>query len=268
MDEKREFYPLIVLGATFAGIGAAYSDRNNTLIIERTSLVGYEFINAFRTGENWNDVPLSREGKQLKQGLLQRNILSAQGEVHIPAVGPFLYDNIRKDSIHVFLMAEVVDITRNTDCYCVQVYTASGFKKFFAKSVLDTRTESLPCEFIKSKSINAMLYSEEAGDINNLVSDGAVEFIKGKQKGEMIVRLSIDAEDDWITAREKLHILWMNRPEAWRAWKIMAVSGVFDIRANKGPVFITDGWQLLPSSAYRNPLEAFEAGLAYGRKEA
>ncbi|MDF2922224.1 MAG: hypothetical protein K0R57_1138 [Paenibacillaceae bacterium] len=263
MDDKREFYPLIVLGATFAGIGAAYANKADTLILERTALAGYEFANAYRIGEGWNDVILSETGKQLKLEMLQRNILSEQGEVHIPALAPLVYNRLKKDQFNILLMAELVGITRAESQYCVEVHTASGFKKFFTNTIIDTRTDALPGDFIKIKSINALLYSEEEASICSPASQGAVELMKGKQRGEVIVRLPVEADDDWSSAREKLHTFWRNRPGEWKAWRIISVGASFDIRADQGPVRVMDNWSLLPSAAYRNPLEALEAGLLH-----
>lgn len=263
MNEKRDFYPLIVLGATFAGIGAAYSNKADTLILERTALAGYEFANAYRTGEGWNDALLSEVGDKLRMEMLQRKILSDQGEVHIPALAPLMYNRIKEDQLHLLLMADIVSITWESTRYCVQVHTTSGFKKFYTDRIIDTRTDALSGDLIKKKSINALLYCEEGISSSSPGSLGTAEFMKGKQNGEIIVSLPVEADDDWSSAREKLHKLWMSRPMEWNGWKILAVGGSFDIRAEQGPVRVMDNWSLLPSAAYRNPLEALEAGHLY-----
>lgn len=263
MNEMRDFYPLIVLGATFAGIGAAYANKADTLILEGTALAGYEFATAYRIGEGWNEPALSQVGNNLKTEMRQRNILSDQGEVHIPALAPLMYNRIKEDQLHHLFMATIVSITWEKTRYCVLVHTTSGFMKFFSDRIMDTRMDALSKDFIKSKSINALLYSEEDIPASSLVSQGTVEFMKGKQKGELIVSLPVEADDDWSSAREKLHNFWMKRPMEWSAWKLLAVGGAFDIRVDQGPVRVMDNWSLLPSAAYRNPLEALEAGLLY-----
>lgn len=266
MDTSREYYPVIVLGSTFAGLGAAYANKENTLVIDRSALVGYEFINSYRPGEAWNDVALSGEGMGLKEELLQRNILSEQGKVHIPAVAPVLYNRIKEDGLHVLFLTDIVEICSTGDGYELQVYNTSGFRKIKTDRIVDTRADNIPQQLIKGKSIHAMLHCEDE-NVPLPGNNEQAEFLEGKQKGEVILRFFLDAKDDWASARAKLHRFWMNRPEEWKSWVIAAVASTFDIAVEKGPGMVDENWCWLPSSAYSNPLAAFEAGMLQAGRE-
>lgn len=53
MKYASRYFPIVVLGATFAALGTAYSRLKETLVIERTALAGSEFINSFHLGLDW-----------------------------------------------------------------------------------------------------------------------------------------------------------------------------------------------------------------------
>jgi hypothetical protein len=263
VQKDSSYYPIIILGATFAGLGAAYSHKQESLIIERSALVGYEFINSYNPGEGWNEVVLSTEGGRLKKELLERQILSEDGRAHIPAVAPVLYNKIAQDSLNILLHTEIADISQAGDVIEVTIYNASGLSKLKTDLIVDTRPDR--ARRIKSKSINAMLScGEEEINLPDL-EQGQAQFVKGKLKGEIIVKVPVDVQDSWTSARHKLHQLWVNRPPEWASWTLAAIAGCFDIQAEHEPAANDPNCLYLPSSAYRNPLEAFEAGIALER---
>lgn len=159
MRKADNYHPVIVLGATFAGIGTAYADRENTLIIERSALVGYEFINCFRTGTGWLDCKVSSEGERLRNELFEKNILKKDGKICISETAPVLYNRLVADNLNFLFMTDVVSIDSTSSAFEVEVYNASGFSRFIADKIIDTRPENIPPDQIQRKSINAILYS-------------------------------------------------------------------------------------------------------------
>ncbi|MDR6549188.1 hypothetical protein [Paenibacillus qinlingensis] len=261
---EHRYYPMIIIGATFAGLGAAYTNKE-ALVIERTALVGHEFINSYHLGEGWQQTPVTAEGEKLKKELLDRGILSEEGSVHIPAIAPVLYNKIAEDAISIMLHTDVTEIRRLAEGFEVTVYNASGFSRFTTDRIMDTRSESALPGSVVSKSLNAMLSCREEGLEVPLFTMENVRFATGKLQGEWIVKVTVDVEDDWIAARHKLHHMWANRPDVWEKWTISAIAGCFELQINQEPTAIEPNWWSHPSGAFRNPLEAFEAGLAFGR---
>ncbi|NOU65473.1 hypothetical protein GC096_15670 [Paenibacillus sp. LMG 31461] len=266
MSDNR-YYPTIILGATFAGLGAAYACGKEALLIERSALVGYEFINSYNLGEDWHATVLSEEGEKLKNELLERGILSEDGRVHIPAIAPVLYNKIGCDSLPILLHSDIADIRQLGAGYEVTIYNASGFNSYRTDRIIDTRPEYAPSHLIKSKSLNAMLNCGEDDPEVSTTAGSYLLLTKGKLKGEVVAKVPIEVEDDWITARHKLHQLWAGRPKEWESWTISSVAGFFELQIEpETGGEIAPSWFSLPSAAYRNPLEAFEAGLLVKRR--
>lgn len=264
-------YEILILGSTFAGLGAAYACRSNMLVLDRRTQIGYEFINSFDPGEHWNRIDLSSEGEKLKKELLDRDILSENGLIHLPAAAPLMYHRISRDEVPILLMTEVINIQQKSGVFEVEIFNVSGSHSFRALRILDTvfdtRLQSVYRPEVISKSINAMLYNVESEDQMPSGWSKEVRFFRGKLPGEVILKLRLDEKDDWISARCKLHQLWENRPDFLKRWTIAAVADCFEQTVQKGPMDVTENWSILPSAAYRNPLEAFEAGYRYINKE-
>ncbi|NQX60827.1 hypothetical protein [Paenibacillus qinlingensis] len=264
---NNRYYPTIILGATFAGLGASYACGKEALLIERSDLVGYEFINSYNLGEAWHATLLSEEGAKLKNELMERGILSEEGRVHIPAIAPVLYKKIGCDSLPILLHTDVADIRQSGAGYEVTIYNASGFSSYRTDRIIDTRPEYAPAHMIKSKCLNAMLNCGEDDPEPSAGAESHLLLTKGKLKGEIVVKVPLEVEDDWPTARHRLHQLWAGRPKQWESWTISSVAGFFELQIElETSNEIEPNWFSLPSAAYRNPLEAFEAGLRFERR--
>lgn len=265
MGIEDGFYRTIVLGATCAGLGAALEDIDGTLVIERTALVGHEFINSFNPGKGWNDTPLSASGASLKEELRERGILSEDGLVHLPALAPVLYNRIHGSGLRVLLLTEVLEVEDRGDGVEVTIHHASGKSVVRAERLIDTRTEAAASDLV-AKRINAMLMyvgektPEIVAPIAPIASNAGAEIVKCKLAGELVLKLEVGNEDGWIQARSKLNRLWTDRAAEWSDWRICAVATCFEVvlsscsSTEKGRIL------RLTSAAYRNPLEAFEAG--------
>ncbi|WP_020616380.1 hypothetical protein [Paenibacillus daejeonensis] len=266
MHNPIPYYPLVVLGATFAGLGAAYSRIDETLVLERSALVGYEYINSYRPGDGWHETKLSERGEDLKAELVRRQILGEDGRVHIPAVAPVMYNRITHDKLQLQFHTEVTAIDEHEQGWEITIYSPSGFSRMLAGAILDTRPEHAPEGAITGKRLGAMLNC--GTDEPELPGEEqlGVQFVRGKLAGEVMAQLRIDTGDDWPSARHKLHELWTNRPEAWQAWTLSAVAGYFNYEGRPKVPTWTERRADLLSYAYPNPLAALEAGIRTGRE--
>lgn len=271
MSTETSHYRTIVLGATFAGLGAALEDIDGTLVIERTAQVGHEFINSFNPGRNWNGTALSPSGASLKEELRERGILSDDGLVHLPALAPVLYNRIHDSVLRILLLTEVLHVENRGDRVVVTIHHASGRRVVSADKLIDTRTEAVMPGEIAAKRMNAMLLyggEEELRDVElpspstaRTIGAGA-EIVRCKLRGEWILKLPIDKDDDWVQAREKLNRFWTERTPEWADWTICAVATSFEVEAVPGGGAEDGRIRRLISAAYSNPLEAYEAGIA------
>lgn len=264
-------YDLMIIGSTFAGMGAAYASTGRMLVLESSPQVGYEFINSFNPGKDWNKTELSGVSAALKKELLEREILLENGSVHLPAIAPFLYDRIKKDNIPVLLMTDLVNVQIKENGFEVEAYNASGFIKFKTSRILDTtfntRIQHTCKPEILSKSINAILYNPEEDPTELFMWDETAQLVRGKFPGEVILKLKIRNDADWVSARHQMHKFWAGRPDRIRSWVIAAVADYFEMNMKTGPESVGINWNILPSCAYHNPLEAFEMGFQFIKKE-
>lgn len=256
-------YDLLVIGATFTGIGAASSSNKKVLVVDNRSQVGYEFINSYKTGCGWNGMEISDATKQLEHEMQKRGLFSPAGIVNLPPLAPILYDYIRRCKFSILLMTEIIDIKSAADGYEIRIFNTEGFGTIRAADILDTTTSNVE---IESKTLNAFLYNPDEDATVPESWNGDIEFVQGNIASEAILKLKMDVHDDWTKAREKIHRLWAGRPRNIKSWTIAAVADCFDISAGNRKDSANDGLTVIPSCSYHNPLEAFEAGVGFAKQ--
>lgn len=112
-----KYVPLLVVGATFAGVGIASAARRGALVVEAFSQPGHEFISSYRPGEHWYRSPRTAAGKRLLEQLVRRNVLDETYRLHIPAVLPILCQWMKEKRLPVLLMTAITRITPHPDGY-------------------------------------------------------------------------------------------------------------------------------------------------------
>lgn len=70
----------------------------------------------------------------------------------------------------------------------------------------------------------------------------------------------LNRDDDWVTARDKLHRFWKKRPAQLVPWKMVSAASSFAWLKETGE----NGGLLVP--LYGNLLGAFESGVELGKK--
>ena len=248
--KNKTHYSTIIVGATAFGLGYATRDVNDTLVLEKTSLIGSEFIDSLHM-QSGDWVPTSIFGKSLKKECIERNILSNNGRIRTPALASLLFQYVQQNSIQVLFLTEIINIEKKEQGYVLTIYNNSGFQTITADLVIDTTSNAQISPdmevYIVSKSINAILHSE------------------GHFENETILRYPLEIIDDWITARHKLHMYWQNRPQKMKDLTLSYIPFTFDYQvAEPGPYFVKPDMYWIPSNSYCNLLEAFETGLEGG----
>ncbi|MCK9478467.1 MAG: hypothetical protein M0R40_03065 [Firmicutes bacterium] len=247
-------YDLLIIGATFTGMGAAFAKKENTLVVERCSLIGYEFIDCFNPGYGYGCTLLTGFAKNFADELTAAKLLTKEGITNIAATAPILYSLVKDSSIPVMLNTDVAEVTHNGVEFSVKIFNSQGFSEIRADMILDTRS----CNVV-SKTINAVLNSDKP-DFSCFTNSGSVSYICCPLTGSTILKLCVDKNDDFPVARKKLHGFWEKRKGILKEWTISSVANCFDYNCRPA-VSEKDGAILLPSCAYRNPLEALQAGI-------
>lgn len=269
--KPEETVSVLVIGATLAGLGLASAGKERTLVVERTSGPGREYIGCFHPGERLEEPTGSEAAAALREELVRRNLLSDENRLHLGALAPVLFNRIRQDGLRVRFLTEVIRIERETDTngYTVTLFDASGFRQIRVLSIVDTTSLRLSSPDvrpdIRGKKINAMLHNTDPLASVPVVDDGHAEVVQGRFPGEVILKLRLDPGDDWPAARGKLHRYWADRPAAFGSWTLALVADAFELHTEKGPFSIGDRWVWLPSCAYANALQSFDAGAVFER---
>lgn len=267
----EETIKVLVIGATFAGIGLAQKLGSQALLVERTMLVGHEFINSYRPGHNWNRTPQSILTEQLREQWISRNLLNDVGGVHIGGLAPSVYKLLLDSRLSLRLMTEVLDVMPRSEAgYEVTLLDATGVRYINVDQIIDTTSEcrsaggKVP---MGPKFIGAVLHRET----EVLASlDGPEEhkelLTAGLFASEAYLQFPVDSSSTWEIARYQLHHFWKSRPESLRSWTIAAMADVFSLQAQAQHVKIGEGWLWMPSCGFDNPLHAMDEGFQYGEE--
>lgn len=258
---------LLICGATLAGLGAAAAAleaKRDVVVVERTSLVGREFIEAFNPGSG-SGKPATDFGQRVRSGWIERNLMEENGPVHLPGLHPVLCLLIKQYGLKVRFLTEIVGVAERDGRYEVLLHDASGSRPLRVEEILDTSTERLtvPGRLVipESKRLNAYLHHP---DLRNAVMpapfDESMSVCGGRFPSEVILKVNVAPEADWLQARQRLHQFWQARPAEWAPWTIAAVAGTFDSTVPGGPQRLGERWSWLPSEAFANPLSAIDQG--------
>lgn len=231
-------YDLVIVGATAAALGLAKTvqSRLSTLIVNKTEMVAYEFVNTFREPEVY-----------------------AQGACYHKA-----FKELEAD---VLLGTEVAGITRSAEGgYVLELYNTAGFQTVEASRLVDTTAEAQEVQ-LQGKSLNALLIQQQGKPVPDVEWEGftLVPEAQSHAYRTVILKMACPEEETVAAARHRLVEAWLSRPEALGEWKIAAIAFAFEIKPVQGEHLAEDGRRFLVSAAYAGPAQSEEAGIQLGR---
>lgn len=251
-------YKAVIYGASAKGIGIASQLSDQVLVAEKTSLAAREFADALVIGEgNWE--AKTEPGRQLAERYRQKGILADGKPVQIAAAAPVMFEIIRDAKIPVLFGADI-RVSRTDGKNIVTCFSDSGIRQVCAEHVYDWEQEAAGQPGY-GKYINALLYCEnppQATDWDN--SSGGFRVLEYAHPDMKILCYPLNRDDDWVTARDKLHRFWKNRPAQLAPWKMVSAASSFAWLEEAGE----NGGLLRP--LYGNLLGAFESGVELGKK--
>lgn len=216
-------YERIILGATFAGLGAAVSRPEDCLVVERRSQPGYEYIGSLST------IPCNRAvtgacTRELEQQLRAHGILSESGIAAHGALASFINAFILQKQISVLLQTEVLAVTECGGYYEVDLVNSSGTRRVTAKEVFYAQ----PPAAGETAYVSALLAPPYAGEcLRPWMENMAIE--QGYYEGQMILKVRVDGNASMQQARSKLLDCWRARPAQYADWRIAVFAEELDV---------------------------------------
>ncbi|MCK9478641.1 MAG: hypothetical protein M0R40_03960 [Firmicutes bacterium] len=253
-------YDILVIGTTFYGLGVAQQNAKNTLVIDRGTKLGYEFINTFNPGDGCEkEKGLSAVAAMFLKKMKNKRIFHENGLYHLPALEPMLCAWADHFGITPYFMTDIVSITPKGDGFAVVLNTVSGLKTVMAAKILDTTGNNLK---IKSKAINSLLMIPKNFSISLEPWINGCRFIYGALSRQVALSLTISPDDDWVAARRKLHVFWDSRPKKYAPVTLAMVADFFDIETFF-PKKSNGNYIQIASKSFGNPLAALDAGIKW-----
>ncbi|WNR45995.1 hypothetical protein [Paenibacillus roseipurpureus] len=263
---KVDYYPLLVCGATFTGIGAAAAAGGKAIVVERSTSVGKEYIEAIHHGERLDQQLKTAFVANFADDLRNRNLLEGHGPLHLPGVHPVLCNTIQKLGLNVLFGTIILEVTPHQQGgYEVVLHNIGGHRTIRVDEILDTTSlrRSTPEDLYKPvrKWLNAYVHpSRSSGDIPVPYTE-SFTLRKGRFPSEFILSLELEPNCDWASARKAYNELWVNRPPEWHDWTIAAIADQFVYEIPKGLQQLGFRWSWLPSLGLLNPLAAIDEGV-------
>lgn len=246
-------YEVIVLGATFtaAGIMQVYGD--DCLILERRPQAGYEFFNAIKFGNDYEQCLCSDEANSLFKVFDEKNAFEGERVCLFDCASSF-YSLL--EGKNVMLNMEIVSVRKTTDGFEVEAYGVSGYRIFRARKVIDTRVQK---DMIASKTFNFLINSET--DEAFPVPEG-VKTEKWGYERDIVLKCHVAVNASYADARKAVVNILAKLPEKY---KMALAADMFDYELKADCRTEKNGIAFLPSCAYKNPLLAFDAGVLYAK---
>ncbi len=217
-------YKRIILGATFAGLGAAVSEPEGCLVVERRSQPGYEYIGSLST------IPCKSpaEGaaaKELERQLRAYGILSENGMAAHGALASFIDAYILKKEIPILLQTEVLAVKKRDGYYKIELLNASGKQSVTANEVFYAQ----PPKTDGVAYVSALLTPQDAKstDLRPWRDDMVLE--PGYFDGQLILKVRVDGNASMQQARKALLDCWHARPAEYVHWRIAVFAEELDI---------------------------------------
>lgn len=258
-------YDYVIFGVTSAALGIAneLKQKYKILIINKTSMVAYEFINAYKLGTNWEDAPESELGKAIEKELVNEKIITDKN-VYIYSAGAMFYKAFKALDVDILLETQIAGIQKTEDNYELSIYNVSGYSTIKTKYMIDTTEKEVP---IKRNSLNCLLINKKNEQFPSIALNGVDFFIEqGDTLKTVIMKYACPIDASIYTIRHKLIELWQQRPKAVSDWMIATIGLCFDSTPEVGFKQVGKDYIALSSSYYDNPLAAIDAGVKLGRR--
>lgn len=252
-------YKTLLLGATFYGISKLMKSPNDCILIERTSLIGSEFVDSFhRLDAKKTDVN-SAFGRRFKEDLQSQGIMNCEGTIY-PAPALYLFCGLLQEvPYNILFNTEITKIEKTETGYSIIIFNCDGFSTIYAKEIIDTTSAGVLHDRIKSikasKSLNVVI--DRQMPVN---SDYSHYLMFNHLMRTIVFQFPVAIEDDYSTAMNKLQLFWRNSMQGLYEGKIILTANTFAYHMPYTKIEIAPHYHWIPSCGFHNLLHAIDEG--------
>ncbi|PCJ59470.1 MAG: hypothetical protein COA79_10495 [Planctomycetota bacterium] len=254
-------YKTAIIGGTFLGLGYGLSHTEDSVLIESSGSLGWEFIDAMNARSSWSAMEsLPKLSSDYFTQMKERNILT-NDKVHLPAMAPLLFQFLKDSKLKYHFLTHIVSVNKVENNFEIKLYNQNGFSTIYAEQILDTTNLGYRQTEKKSNQyISATLHSGSNTDHNFSLSGSDFKIIKGNLLSEAFLQIEIDVSAAWDVARKKIHDFWIDRPAALKEWELASVATRLDVLPVNSKGWSKDNFTWLPGVSFENPLLAMSKG--------
>ena len=248
--DKRMIYDTLLIGCGFLSAGYA-TEKKNTCIVEEHQMCDSAFTLTVPSFCYSPYVPKTIEGERLFE-IFRSLSLFSEKQQNTSAFECALSKYLLAEDIRPTLKCRVIEQKKREDgLFEVSVQTNGGLDTLFARKVIDTTPH------IVNKQMTVLFVSEDyedvSGTLSTLFPDSSSEC--AFYDGRYAVHIPIPDEYDENTAKVYIYKKWN---EAGLRAKILYIAPLF-----YGVVSV----DALSDLRFKNPIEAFEYGIAMAKEE-
>lgn len=264
-DKKGDFYPTMklydtaIFGATFLGLSALMKCKNS-ILIEKGGCMGTDFVSCYKVCPAYHSVPVTESGKVFYRDLLNRKLISAQGDIYPSPIVYVLSSYLKETDADLLFMTDITDISKKDGFYLITVFHANGFEQIGARRILDTTVEgilqncggSVPTK----KTLNSVIYNPDQHLMEGLSYLPSCDLY--------IYELPADLSDSRDVCVEK----YMSRSKLFHehSMKIYSIASDFSYTMTPCHTKADENFFRDPSAAYPTLLDAFDRGILFAER--
>lgn len=241
----------LIIGASAAGLGLADRLGEDCMVIDRGWSAGQEFCDAMRN----DPVPMTRElspyAADFRGELLRREILTADGRLHVLALGGVMSARYLDTGCSLLLGASVTKIEQTDDGFKVGIFEVqNGRRTVMAHRIIDTTVHP----FMNCTRVFSLMLCGNASLAEGKM-DGAV-LVRGRFEDEFTARFHVPRDSD-IPAAEKIADTWLHaHPECKAASISLKFAHIF-----AAPIdIVRHGVRHLVSDSFEDVIAAVNGG--------
>jgi hypothetical protein len=254
----------LVIGGTVLGCGLAMADAQDTLLVERGMVLGYEFCATLH--EPSYSEASSPAGRELADEMETWGLVR-DARLHLPPLAELLAARLYERQCRVLLYSEVMDIKAKSDGgWTVTLWNRDGMSQVETDQIVDSTSEGVVHGLAKSvplrKSLCAAMVTTQPGAAAPQ-SDAPERWccLRGALSDELILKVSLPPNAIWPQARQQLHDTWVELrgrglAASWQlAAEASAIAHEFIAPINRA---VAPSWRWRPSASYGSFMAAYE----------